>query len=122
MRTGDEAFEAARDERPFSNGTEGYDWMEAWCERCVHDVDHENTGGCPLVAVAFLQRTPVEWVEGPRSADGGYSIQGQYECTEFQKRDDEGPLPEPTRLEELLAAEGGVAFDWLEDGTPPPGR
>lgn len=95
MRTYKEAFAAARDERAFSNGTEGYGWMGAWCERCLHDVDADETGGCPLVMVALMQRTPSEWLDGPRDEHGRYSIQDQYHCVEFRDRDDPGPGYEP---------------------------
>lgn len=98
MRDFDEAFAAARDRRPFSNGTEGYGWMDAWCGRCLHDKgtrDGTDDAGCPLVRVALMGRTPSEWLDGPRDEHGRYSIEDQYHCVEFRDEDDPGPGYEP---------------------------
>ena len=101
MRTYDEAMAAARPGRPFSNGTEGYGWMDNWCDRCVHDKgtrDGTDDRGCPLVMVALMERTPIEWIDGPRDEQGRYSIEDQYHCTEFRDENDGGdddPDPGP---------------------------
>lgn len=87
MREYAEEFAAARDRRPFSNGTEGYGWMDAWCDRCVHDRgtrDGTDEKGCPLVMIALLDRTPEAWKDGPRDDRGRFSIEMQYLCEEFE--------------------------------------
>lgn len=94
---------AARDRRPFANGTEGYGWMDNWCDQCIHDKgarDGSDDRGCPLVMVALMGKTPVEWIDGPRDEQGRYSIADQYHCTEFRDEDEGGdddspPLPGP---------------------------
>lgn len=96
MRDYDEASEAASDEPAFSNGTDGYAWLEVWCGDCVHDREARNdTGpGCPLVLVSLMQKTPAEWtpVEDPQE----YEESGPYVCTEYRSEDDGGdPGPEP---------------------------
>lgn len=98
MRTFDEALAASADKPAFSNGTEGLDWMDNWCDRCVHDrssrlsvaPDPRNGGlvGCALVAVALVQRTPAEWIEQESGPD-------RYHCVEFRNEDDEPGDPEP---------------------------
>lgn len=128
MRTYDEAYAAAREGSPFSNGTEGYGWMENWCERCVHDVDAGKVdgAGCPLVLVALMGRTPSEWLDGPRDEHGRYSIQGQYHCVEFRDRDDPGPGYEPPPAPplpgqiELLPAEPYIGARMFADTTARP--
>lgn len=98
MRTLDEAMAASVDSPAFANGTEGSGWTAAWCEHCVHDAAWETDGGCPLIKVTLLGRRPVEFLEGPRTEDGTYSIAEQWMCTEFRPRDDDGgpdPTPEP---------------------------
>ena len=99
MRTYDEAWNAARDQRPFSNGTEGYGWMDSWCAICWHDKgtrDDTDPAGCPLVRVALMGRTPSEWLDGPRDEHGRYGIHDQYHCVEYRDEDDPGPGYEPT--------------------------
>lgn len=87
MRTYDEAWDAADNRMPFANGTEGYGWMDAWCSTCWHDIgtrDGTDSAGCPLVRVALMGRTPVEWLDGPRDEHGRYSIGNQYHCIEYR--------------------------------------
>lgn len=91
MRPYEQAFEAARDRPAFSTGTEGETWVANWCERCVHDLGE----GCPLVLVSLMQRTPMEWLDGPRDEQGRYSMADQYHCVEYRDRDDPGPGYEP---------------------------
>lgn len=90
MRTPEEIAANARDGRAFSNGTEGYAWMDAWCYECVHD-DEKTERYCPILTLAMLgEKTPAEWVEKePRG------LRDRYECTEFEPRDDDGDGPEP---------------------------
>lgn len=98
MRTYAEAYAAARDGRPFSNGTEGYGWMDAWCSDCIHDRgtrDGTDETGCPLVMVALMAKTPSEWLDGPRDEHGRYGITDQYHCVEYRDENDPGPGYEP---------------------------
>lgn len=94
MKTYEDAYATAKDERPFSNGTEGYAWTETWCDTCVHDREgRAGTGsGCPLLCVAILGRTPVEWTENePR-----YQLGNTYTCSEYvEDDDDDGDDPQP---------------------------
>ncbi|HEX2551560.1 MAG TPA: hypothetical protein VHK64_08195, partial [Nocardioidaceae bacterium] len=106
MRTEEQIQADARDGSPFSNGTEGYAWMENWCGECVHN-DEETETYCPILSVALLGQTPAEWVEQPWQQIAGRpegelapTLGGQYVCTEFERRrdddgDDPGPEPEP---------------------------
>jgi hypothetical protein len=88
MRTLAEIEADARDQRPFANGTEGYGWMGNWCYRpCLHDLPFQNDispRGCPIILVAFLGKTPAEFLDGPRDEQGLYSIEDQYHCIEFR--------------------------------------
>lgn len=99
----DRLYAEARDEAPFSNGDEGYGWMANWCDRCIHDVDQrskEITGpGCPLVMVALMGRTPIQWLDQKEITTDGrlarpYSRHDQYHCIEFRD-ENYGPGPEP---------------------------
>lgn len=76
MRTYEEAEAAARDGSPFSNGTEGEQWMARNCHRCANDTpDMVDRGeGCPLVLIALLGKTPAEWTRTGLSS---------YRCAEF---------------------------------------
>jgi hypothetical protein len=105
MRSYEEAMAASKDEPAFSNGTEGYAWMANWCDECVNN-DEETELWCPLLTVALLQRTPVEWVEQPwgqvKGAPEGETaprLGDTYHCTEFRQRpepgDEDDPEPEP---------------------------
>jgi hypothetical protein len=98
MRSYDEIWATARDERPFSNGTEGYGWMENWCWAPCQQPDEvawqryeegkrktppKSGTGCPLILVAMLGRTPTEWLKQERE-DGLICIGDQYHCVEFR--------------------------------------
>lgn len=119
MRSYDEAFAAAKDRRPFSNGTEGHAWTENWCEECVHDKsardddtppDPRNNGlvGCPLLAVALMQRTPVEWID--QTTDGTHRLGDTYHCTEYRDDDpgDDGSPEQPSPPPPAAELEGQV--------------
>lgn len=108
MRNYDEALAAARPKRPFSNGTEGYAWMDAWCDQCVHDAQFQRTGegsGCPLIRVALMGKTPVEWID---QRPNQHVLGDTYHCTEFRDVDDDGgdgtddeptpPTPDPVTV------------------------
>lgn len=104
-----DAFDRARDEPAFSNGTEGYAWMGNWCDQCLRDAPHRNMGkgsGCPLVMVALMERTPAEWLDGPRDEHGRYSLGDQYHCIEFKPPGGGGyeprPKPEPSDMDGLF--------------------
>lgn len=116
MRTLSEVMETSPEVSPFSNGTEGYDWMYRWCDRCQHPVEkawqaYSNgrrktqlagyEGGCPLIMAAYAGHTPQEWLEQP---DGSVD---RYHCVEFRGPDDGGdaelrPKPEPPDMEGLF--------------------
>jgi hypothetical protein len=64
MRTEAEISAAATDGSPFSNGTEGYAWMDNWCGRCLNN-DEETELWCPILTVALFGKTPSEWLEQP---------------------------------------------------------
>ena len=99
---------------PFSNGTEGYDWMYRWCDRCQHPVEvawqkYSNgkrktqlkgyEGGCPLLMAALAGHTPAEWLEQDQGID-------RYHCIEFRGPEDGGgeprPKPDPPNMDGLF--------------------
>lgn len=90
----------ARDQPPFSNGTEGDGWMDANCSTCIHDKparEDDYANACPLLLIALTGRTPAQWLDGPRDERGLYSIAGQYRCI-YYRHEDDGPGPEPTPI------------------------
>lgn len=94
----DDAYQRSRDEPAFSNGTEGFGWQANWCDRCLRDAPFRNgmsPTGCPLILVAMVDRTPAEWLDGPRDEHGRYSITDQYHCIEFRHPGDGSPEPRP---------------------------
>lgn len=105
-----DALARSRPEPAFSNGTEGYGWMANWCDRCLRDAPHRNMGtgsGCPLILVALQDRTPAEWLDGPRDERGAYSIEDQYHCIEFKAPGGGGggeprPKPDPRGMDGLF--------------------
>jgi hypothetical protein len=112
--TFEEAYARAREGSPFSNGDEGYGWMGTWCGRCIHDKPARNDdpgNGCPLILVAYSQRTPSEWLDGPRDERGLYGISDQYQCVMFRPEDDPGPeeptpIPDPPGQDALFPRDG----------------
>lgn len=93
----DRLYAESRDRPAFANGTEGYGWVAANCDRCVHDKparQGDEANGCPLVLITLLGRTPAQFLDGPRDENGLYGIADQYHCIEFRSEDD-GPGPEP---------------------------
>lgn len=112
MRTFAEIDSNARPKLPFSNGTIGYAWTSHWCDRCTNDAAMRDGGsgkpdadgilGCPLLAVALLGKTPVEWFEQEQIQD--------YHCVEFRDQDGPGdtepkPLPDPGGMDAMLPRE-----------------
>lgn len=111
LPTFDEANAKAREGSPFSNGTEGYAWMANNCQRCVHDKparndDYEN--GCPLILVAYLGKTPGEWMEA-----NPYGLGDRYTCLYFRDENDGGP-GEPTPIPDPPGQEGLFPRDEFE--------
>jgi hypothetical protein len=109
MRTLAQIDRDARDIPAFSNGTEGDGWMANWCHRCLRDAPFRSgisPTGCPLILIALTNRTPAEWLDGPRDEHGRYSIADQYHCIEFRAPGDGGgeprPRPEPRGMDGLF--------------------
>lgn len=109
----DDIERRARDQWPFSNGTEFYEWEENWCGRCLHDAPHRNMGkgsGCPILLVALAAlKTPVEWLEQPPDELGRVSLQDRYHCVHFKAPGGGGrgsgeprPKPEPSGMDGLF--------------------
>lgn len=112
MRSEEAILADARDEAPFSNGTEGYGWMENWCWRpCQTPAEkawqaYENgdrkkplkayPGGCPLIMAAMIGKTPVEWLD-QWDGKSPYPIATRFHCTEFIPPDEGGGNPGPPR-------------------------
>lgn len=104
----------ARRARPgvaFSNGTEGYGWQANWCDRCLRDAPFRSglkgATGCPILLVALVEeKTPAEWLDGPRDEHGRYGIADQYHCIEFRAPGEGGreprPKPEPPDMDGLF--------------------
>lgn len=121
MRTYEEIERDARDRRPFANGTEGYGWMGAWCSRCLVEAPYRNglnDSGCPLVLVALLDKTPIEWLDGPRDEHGRYAIEDQYHCVEFRAPGGGGgeprPRPEPPGMDGLFPRPERAVKMWVQ--------
>jgi hypothetical protein len=60
-----DALERSRDQVPVSNGTEGYGWMENWCDRCLRDASSLETGRrglsvADLMEVARVFQVPMK--------------------------------------------------------------
>jgi len=88
----------SHDRSAFANADEGYGWMAANCDRCIHDKPARNghdDQGCPLLLITLLGRTPRQFIDGPRDEHGRYGIPDQYLCTEFRGDDDPDPQPRP---------------------------
>ena len=63
-----------------SNGTEGEQWMQAWCRTCVNDVNED----CPIVLAALTGEQPYEWRRGPF-----WSPQTVVSCDDYEWRGDD---------------------------------
>jgi hypothetical protein len=106
----DDIMARSRDVPAFSNGTEGYGWTAQWCDRCLRDAPFRQMGkgsGCPILMVAMLDRTPAEFLDGPRDEHGCYSIADQYHCIEFRPPGGGGggeprPKPDPRGMDALF--------------------
>jgi hypothetical protein len=95
MRSYKEIEASARDGSPFSNGTEGYGWMENWCFAPCQQPDEvawqryeaglrktNPGGGCPLLLCALMGKTPIEWLD--QWKDGQPYPMDRYHCIEFK--------------------------------------
>lgn len=95
----DALYDEARHEPAFSNSTEGDGWMSSNCGTCIHDKDQRTEDipgpGCPLILVALMGRTPIQWMEGPLSPEGHISIANQYRCIQYRHEDDGPAEPQP---------------------------
>ncbi len=115
--TFDDVWSRAKDAPAFSNGDEGQAFESNWCGRCLHDAPFRNgltLTGCPILTVAVLGRTPVEWFEQPwqqiqgrPAGETAPSLGDTYRCIEFRAPGSGGgepqPLPEPTGMDGLFA-------------------
>jgi hypothetical protein len=114
----DEAYEHALDRPAFSNGTGWEIWSWNNCCRCVNDgmglgKDEPN---CPLICVALVGRTPVEWTDQQPPL-------GDYLCIYFRDRDDPGgyepePVPDPPGQLCLMPREPYEGVRMYEDTRP----
>ena len=90
-------------EFPFSNGTEGQEWMSVWCEWCTKDhVTHSPDGdwgqGCPLIVQALSHEPVAEWTD--YSEELGFTMPASMTCSKFleckcNERTGFYPQPEP---------------------------
>ena len=89
----DRLYEEAQDGRPFSNGSQGYGWMAANCDRCIHDKparQGDDGQGCPLVLIALMGKTPAQWL---CETDEDW-VHANFRCVEFRDENG-GPGPDP---------------------------
>lgn len=84
--------------RPFSNSTDWEIWSHNICQgagnpgrRCVNDDDDSDTGGCPLILLMIVDRTPAEWT-------GPYA---RYTCSEKTTATDARRLETERRRTEI---------------------
>lgn len=97
--------------------------MENWCwAPCLNPAEvawrryedgkrktapRDFPGGCPLIQVALMGRTPTEWIEQPL-VDGLMVLGDQYHCIEFRGPDGDGrdlppkPRREPPNMDGLF--------------------
>lgn len=77
---------------PFSNGTEGQEWMAKWCDFCVHDTTLHNHPsddggtGCDLIGSALLGDEFFAWPEAwlPEPDDGRFFLPSRLVCLHFE--------------------------------------
>lgn len=51
-----------------SNGTEGEQWMHAWCRTCIHDKpagEGRPESGCQILLEGLMGGHPQQWRRGP---------------------------------------------------------
>lgn len=105
---------------PFSNGTEGYAWMDKWCAYCAHDHGahndtYENT--CELIALAMIDEVDESneaWVAEPD--DGEFHLPSRMLCTLFQPCTNDDCDGDP-HAETRAAIVGEVMAYWRDKAT-----
>lgn len=97
MRTYEQIMADAKPEPPFSNGTEGYAWMDNWC---WHPCKKDRNEDCPIIMASLMGVTPAEWTEKER-----FGLGDRYVCSEFEPDDsgdgDAEPEPYPQPVAEM---------------------
>jgi hypothetical protein len=109
MRSYEEIDASATDTPPFSNGTEFYAWTENWCFapcmsppevawRKYEDGKRKHPmknypGGCPLIQMALLGKTPIEWLDQWTDHSKPPPLYDRYHCIEFRSEDGDGDDP-----------------------------
>lgn len=99
-------FDEARDEPAFSGSDEGYAFMAAFCDVCVHDKSAragDDGNGCPLVLITLTGLTPAQFVTAPDDQPH------RYRCTEFRREGE--PDPEPRAIPDPPGQDGLVPRD-----------
>lgn len=104
----------------FSNGTEGYAWMDRNCDRCVHDhINHRpdaDNPGCPHILSLYVGTPDPVFIPEMATYTDRHGVEREYRetwtCIEFSRcpcdrgPDDPGepaaPTPDPNQ---------GVLFD-----------
>lgn len=79
MRSYVQIAASASDKAPFSNSTDGYAWIDQWCDRCANDTKAPDEG-CLILLVGLMGKTPAEWLP-----DNRMKLGHTYRCTEFRK-------------------------------------
>lgn len=77
----------------FSNGTEGMDYQDRYCARCVHNEDDPDKPGCPVWgAHLFYNRDQAENVAVKGILDSLIPVDGlrNGECRMFRAKQPEG--------------------------------
>ena len=90
-------------EHPFSNGTEGREWMATWCEWCAedhacHDPENDFSDGCELILLSLRNKPVAEWTD--YSEELGFTLPASMTCSRFAECDcnqmtEYPPLPPP---------------------------
>ena len=89
----------------FSNGTEGFAWMDEWCNRCAndhctHNADPDYENACGIIRDLISHRANPAMVDFRRQTK--YGELPDWKCMEFSRcscdrgpDDSPGPEPEP---------------------------
>lgn len=99
---------------PFSNGTEGYAWMDVWCDECAND--HTMHGpdsdgpGCPIMAKSLLHEPIEEWDEYTNEK-GDFFMPPAIVCREFKQCE----KPHPHGVGDLRDEEGRTHAMWASE-------
>lgn len=111
MRTSDEILADARGGTAFSNSSQFEYWASnRGCWTCRND-DAETEKWCPILGVALSSgKTPAEWVTFSERDE----IHGNYSCTEYDERRDDGPGDDPEPVPGSPAPEIDGQVDMFE--------